>query len=123
MRGKDWAIEMVALPIIGDAYAEDWRDLLGNVQISLPDGNRQVFFPDLNDDACYAMFINVMPAVTEDYWQRVHKHQFRLLDDDGVVYAYGWSADDSSFAPLDWATSAWGCTSIEYWNGNEWEPL
>lgn len=44
------------------------------------------------------------------------KHKFRLLDDDGVVYAYGYSDDDSSFAPLDRYQPAYGCTELQYKN-------
>lgn len=46
-------------------------------------------------------------------------HKFRLLDDDGVIYAYGYSDDSTSedaFAPLDEVGEAYGCTSIEYKN-------
>lgn len=52
-------------------------------------------------------------------------HCFRVLDDDGTVYAYGRSDDDSSFDPLDeYAAGAWGCTRIEYKNDkDEWEEL
>lgn len=41
---------------------------------------------------------------------------FRLLDDDGIVYAYGKSTDDSSFAPLDRYMYDYGCTEIQYKN-------
>ena len=41
---------------------------------------------------------------------------FRLLDDDGVIYAYGVSTDDSSFAPLDRYMYDYGCTEIQYKN-------
>lgn len=43
-------------------------------------------------------------------------YTFRLLDDDGIVYAYGKSTSDSSFAPLDRYMPDYGCTSIEYKN-------
>lgn len=43
-------------------------------------------------------------------------HKFRLLDDDGVIYAYGYSNNDSSFAPLDCYEGAYGCTEIQYRN-------
>lgn len=124
MRGKNWYIEYGAVPIVGDMYADDWRELLADVQMSLPFGKVRVyFFNGVEDNACYEMFIPVVPAMSEAYYNRCHQHRFRLLDDDGTVYAYGWSGDDSSFAPLDWAGPTWGCTSIEYWNGDEWEPL
>ena len=53
-------------------------------------------------------------------------HSFRLLDDDGEVYFYGNSNDDSSFDPLDDYGSAFGCTEIQYKsNGHlgKWEIL
>jgi len=43
-------------------------------------------------------------------------YRFRLLDDDGIVYAYGVSTDDSSFAPLDRYEYIYGCTEIQYKN-------
>lgn len=55
-------------------------------------------------------------------------YDFRLLDDDGVVYAYGKSTDDSSeaaFAPLDRYMYEYGCTEIQYKNPStgEYETL
>ena len=43
-------------------------------------------------------------------------YRFRLLDDDGIVYAYGECTDDSSFAPLDKYMPLYGCTEIQYRN-------
>lgn len=43
-------------------------------------------------------------------------YDFRLLDDDGYVYAYGKSTNDSSFAPLDRYEPDYGCTEIQYRN-------
>lgn len=46
-------------------------------------------------------------------------YDFRLLDDDGEVYAYGKSTDNSSedaFAPLDRYMYEYGCTEIQYKN-------
>ena len=42
-------------------------------------------------------------------------HPFRLLDDDGVVYAYGQNTDEN-FAPLDRYMPDYGCTEIQYKN-------
>lgn len=52
-------------------------------------------------------------------------YRFRLLDDDGIVYAYGISTDDSSFAPLDRYMYDYGCTEIQYRNQEtgEYETL
>ena len=53
-------------------------------------------------------------------------YEFRLLDDDGIVYYEGRSDDNSSeeaFDPLDWAEVHAGCTEIQYRNGNCWETL
>ena len=41
---------------------------------------------------------------------------FRLLDDDGEIYAYGVSTNGSSFAPLDAYEGCYGCTEIQYKN-------
>lgn len=54
--------------------------------------------------------------------------KFRLLDDDGVVYAYGYSSsndDEKAFAPLDAYSGAYGVTEIQYRNANtgKWETL
>lgn len=38
---------------------------------------------------------------------------FRLLDDDGIVYAYGKNTD-CDFAPLDKYEPLYGCTEIQY---------
>lgn len=43
-------------------------------------------------------------------------YDFRLLDDDGEIYAYGKSTNDSSFAPLDRYMYDYGCTEIQYKN-------
>lgn len=43
-------------------------------------------------------------------------YKFRLLDDDGDVYAYGFSTNDSSFAPLDRYYPDYGVTEIQYKN-------
>lgn len=39
--------------------------------------------------------------------------RFRLLDDDGEVYAYG-KASKETFAPLDTYMNVYGCTEIQY---------
>lgn len=43
-------------------------------------------------------------------------YRFRLLDDDGIVYAYGLSDDDSDFEPLDRYMDNYGVTGIQYKN-------
>jgi len=44
-------------------------------------------------------------------------HKFKLADDDGNVYCYGYSNNDSSFSPLDdFGMPNWGCTTIFYRN-------
>lgn len=54
--------------------------------------------------------------------------KFRLLDDDGEVYAYGYADsddDEEAFAPLDEVGSSYGCTEIQYKNPTtkEYETL
>ena len=65
--------------------------------------------------------------ILEKYGEAQHLYKFRLLDDDGIVYAYGLNTscdDDSAFSPLDRYEPEYGCTSIEYQNSNgEWEEL
>jgi len=41
--------------------------------------------------------------------------KFRLLDDDGNIYAYGYS-DKESFSPLDYYQPLYGCVTIQYKN-------
>lgn len=41
---------------------------------------------------------------------------FRLLDDDSIVYAYGKCTSNSSFAPLDRYMYVYGCSDIQYKN-------
>ena len=41
--------------------------------------------------------------------------RFRLLDDDGEIYAYG-KASEETFAPLDAYMYDYGCTEIQYKN-------
>ena len=55
-------------------------------------------------------------------------HKFRLLDGDGIIYAYGYSNtcdDDNAFSPLDDYENAWGVVQIDYKNQEtgEWEML
>lgn len=43
--------------------------------------------------------------------------KFRLLDDDGLVYAYGYSDscdDEKAFEPLDFYEPLYGVTEIQY---------
>lgn len=54
---------------------------------------------------------------TEKYGAEIPElHDFRLLDDDGEVYAYGKSTKADSFAPLDRYMYEYGCTEIQYTN-------
>ena len=55
-------------------------------------------------------------------------HKFRLLDDDGEIYFYGYCKtcdDEDAFAPLDEYGAAFGCTEIQYLNEDtgEYETL
>lgn len=54
--------------------------------------------------------------------------RFRVLDDDGIVYFWGYSTindDERAFQPLDEIGTDYGCTYIEYYNSEtkEWEEL
>jgi transposase len=55
-------------------------------------------------------------------------YKFRLLDDDGRIYAYGYSDaenDEDAFEPLDYYGSLYGVTEIQYINpeSGEYETL
>lgn len=57
----------------------------------------------------------------DEYRNKGRSHEgmfkFRLLDDDGEVYFYGYSSscdDEDAFEPLDCYGEAYGCTAIEY---------
>ena len=56
-----------------------------------------------------------------------YPYSFRPLDGDGRVCYYGRSKtsdDDASCAPLDFAKTDSGCTSVEYLDaGGDWHPL
>lgn len=52
----------------------------------------------------------------EKYGEVPELFSFRLLDDDGEIYAYGKSTDNSSFAPLDRYMYDYGCSEIQYKN-------
>jgi hypothetical protein len=51
--------------------------------------------------------------------------RFRLLDDDGTVYAYGKAKEGVNFEPLDYYMYEYGCTEIQYKNKEtgEYETL
>lgn len=55
---------------------------------------------------------------------------FRLYDGDGIMYFEGlinenwiYGEAELAFAPLDWAMDNFGCTSMTFFNGEEWEEL
>jgi hypothetical protein len=50
-------------------------------------------------------------------------YKFRLKDDDGEIYAYGYAKSREIFAPLDWAMPLYGCVAIEYYENKKWEIL
>lgn len=61
----------------------------------------------------------------EKYGEVPHLYRFRILDDDGNIYAYGMGTDDSSFAPLDRYEYDYGVTEIQWKNEatGEYETL
>lgn len=54
--------------------------------------------------------------VNQDKKKDTMIYEFRILDDDDIVYAYGLSDDDNSFEPLDYYEGLYGVTSIQYKN-------
>lgn len=63
--------------------------------------------------------------LAEKYGSVPPLHRFRLLDDDGVIYAYGVTSKPDTFAPLDRYMYDYGCTEIQYYNTStkKWETL
>lgn len=70
---------------------------------------------------------SITDSKEDEYTKRTieatEKIHFRLLDDDGIVYAYGvinkeWFDDDNEngFIPLDYYMSDYGCTEIQLKN-------
>lgn len=43
-------------------------------------------------------------------------YRFRLKDDDGEIYFYGYCSNNSSFKPINQYGNSYGCTIIEYKN-------
>lgn len=66
-------------------------------------------------------------ALNEEQRKELVTHKFRLLDDDGEVYAHGLASDEDTemaFEPLDLAMGLWGCTEIQFKNKDgEWKTL
>ena len=67
-------------------------------------------------------------------FNRAPKMTFRLLDDDGEVYFHGQitkaqynqrptMGHADAFEPLDIMQPSYGCTSIQYREGNRWVSL
>ena len=50
--------------------------------------------------------------------EKAYPHYFELRDDDNELYFRGYSASDSSFAPLDSVGESYGCTTIRYRGNN-----
>ena len=51
-------------------------------------------------------------------------YKFRLLDDDEIIYYYGKSSCNSSFAPLDdFGLGNAGCVDIQYYENGEYLSL
>lgn len=52
-------------------------------------------------------------------------YRFRVCDDDEITYFWGICSSDSTFGPLDYEGTDYGCTYIEYKNPKtgEYEPL
>ena len=66
---------------------------------------------------------DVFLAVLEAFNIRIAQHQFRITDDDGVLYFTG-RCTERSLAPLEWARYESGATDIAYAdNTGEWRAL
>ena len=65
-----------------------------------------------------------------DIKRHPRRHRFRMSDDDGMVYYYGFyvgdRSSDDTFRPLDdFGRPNAGCVHIEYWNDvlKHWSEL
>lgn len=73
-------------------------------------------------------------SITDDHKDKIVcekpkelNYKFRLLDDDGIIYAYGYADsndDEKAFAPLEKYQPDYGVTEIQYKNKDgKWETL
>jgi len=69
--------------------------------------------------------LKTMPK--KDVLNHPEKRKFRLLDDDGEIYCYGWIVSDDSenlFSPLDdFGYVSLGCTEIQIRENGEWKTV
>lgn len=92
---------------------------------------------DLIDDG-ESKFVGRVPKIVRDtteegklQWAKELPCEFRLYDDDGELYYEGKCGDlsqydeEHAFAPLDWAMSYSGCTTMQYREpgSKEWKLL
>jgi hypothetical protein len=71
---------------------------------------------DSGKDEYTGRFKHMQRRLTDEYgWNGTPYtvYDFRLLDDDGIIYAYG-KSDRMSFDPLDKYEPLYGCTEIQY---------
>lgn len=52
-----------------------------------------------------------------------YKFNFKLFDDDSILYVEGFSTIKNSFEPLDDFGRLYGCTEIHYLNNKKFEEL
>jgi hypothetical protein len=71
---------------------------------------------DSGRDEYTGRFTRMKERLADAAGRTVPVYSFRLLDDDGVIYAYGKSTENGSFAPLDRYEPVYGCTEIQYKN-------
>ncbi len=71
---------------------------------------------DSGEDEYTGRFAEMKRRLQEELESIPELFSFRLLDDDGVVYAYGKGTNNRSFAPLDRYSPDYGCTEIQYKN-------
>lgn len=80
---------------------------------------------DSGKDEYTGRLAHMKEKLVEKYGEVPELYDFRLLDDDGEIYAYGKSTSDSSFAPVDKYEGIYGVVEIQYKNKatGEYETL
>jgi len=71
---------------------------------------------DSHQDVYTHRLDHMKKRLAEKYGSVPPLYKFRLLDDDGIIYAYGVTSVPDTFAPLDKYMYDYGCTEIQYKN-------
>lgn len=78
--------------------------------------------PGTNENAVGIVGPRTCTLTAEQIINHPNARRFKMRDDDGEVYYEGYYIpNDNEFEPLDaFGTPNAGCTSMEYWDGQNW---